>query len=808
MVDVASLPLILAGPILRGVTKERVAVWVALKQASNLTLKVLDGSGTAVAGSAPTVSTTRVGTNLHIALAEFIPSEALEQAEVYSYNLQFGALGDLTSSAIFKPSGAPQIGLSFPGSPVANLPSFVTPRADLNEVRIAQGSCRKPHGESIDAFMLLDAAIGADVGNPTRRPQQLFHTGDQIYADDVADSLLLIIKEVAAAIIGPAPNDGGPVGASILAPGARADFALQECKLTSDKANAKSHLLTFAEYCAMYLLVWSDVLWPGAQPDPVLSSFATIYPTEPEFFNTGRGRFELPKAAEFKRENTALRSFFRSLPYVRRSLANIPNYMLLDDHEVGDDLFINRLWIDQTSNATGQAVLRNGLLAYALFQGWGNEHDNAQYRPLLTAVSTWAGSGFSDATARGQIDELVGIPTGVPPTSGGEFERSDAQLRWHYRLIFENRYEVIALDTRTRRFYPAGPDPLTPAATISDESLPQQLLAAPPWADPEGGITVVLTPGPWAYLSAVEDKQRKASEADEVFELDFELIHFNDHGYDRLLSSLAARDPNRARVVVLCGDVHFALATRSQYWSAFRDPLAASPQGPANRAVFAQFLASAFKHQGLPVIFSSLALHYAGFRASRREIHRLVWRAAANQKTFRAGVAEFIDLATDELRTADWRVPVNSDGKAITELRDERDTFNAVTPEAALAWRVRRVLFAGAPKGATTNPVNDFIDLLLALIEVLFNWFVGYLRVAKGGDEVVGVNNMGFITFKWNAAEDKSATQALTWFNDARDDLYAAQAQGVSQLLEARTVTVQELPLALEEPPPLTRIEL
>jgi phosphodiesterase/alkaline phosphatase D-like protein len=69
------------------------------------------------------------------------------------------------------------------------------------------------------------------------------------------------------------------------------------------------------------------------------------------------------------------------LPKVRRALANVPVYMMLDDHEVTDDWNLNPMWKDRVyTNPLGKTVLRNGILAYGLFQGWGNDPEYFETR--------------------------------------------------------------------------------------------------------------------------------------------------------------------------------------------------------------------------------------------------------------------------------------------------------------------------------------------------------------------------------------------------------------------------------------------
>ena len=36
--------------------------------------------------------------------------------------------------------------------------------------------------------------------------------------------------------------------------------------------------------------------------------------------------------------------FRKNLPKVQRALANVPTYMILDDHDVTDDYFLNPVW--------------------------------------------------------------------------------------------------------------------------------------------------------------------------------------------------------------------------------------------------------------------------------------------------------------------------------------------------------------------------------------------------------------------------------------------------------------------------------
>jgi hypothetical protein len=84
----------------------------------------------------------------------------------------------------------------------------------VGKLRIVHGSCRKAHGEGLDALALLDSLITGKAGSAYDRPHQLLLTGDQIYADDVADILLVMVNDAGEALLGwpekiPFPADLG-----------------------------------------------------------------------------------------------------------------------------------------------------------------------------------------------------------------------------------------------------------------------------------------------------------------------------------------------------------------------------------------------------------------------------------------------------------------------------------------------------------------------------------------------------------------------------------------------------------------------
>ena len=58
---------------------------------------------------------------------------------------------------------------------------------------------------------------------------------------------------------------------------------------------------------------------------------------------------------------------------MRRVLANIPSYMIFDDHEVTDDWNMTfSTWKKIYHDPLGMRIIQNALTAYALCQHWGN----------------------------------------------------------------------------------------------------------------------------------------------------------------------------------------------------------------------------------------------------------------------------------------------------------------------------------------------------------------------------------------------------------------------------------------------------
>jgi hypothetical protein len=428
--QVKDLPLVLCGPILRRVTKDSATVMVVLKEAREVVLEVYGGEHDQEILARAVQPTSPLGEHLYYALvtARFEPG-AVVPGEAYLYDLRFNtggaAVQTLLSDGVLVPgaaSGATLLELLLYHE--QKRPSLIIPPDEPERLCVLHGSCRKPHGHGPDALALADEELSQGIperaSQPLKgaRPHMLLLTGDQIYADDVHPALLWGIHRAMQALLGRERFEQAQVG--LPKPGAdRTPFIKNLAELSS--GHAKHHLISWPEFCGMYLLAWSPALW----------GFVIQHPD--------------------------LKGFRDALPKVRRALAHVPTYMIFDDHDITDDWFISEAWTRRAlASAQGRRILRNGLAAYLLFQHAGNAPDELAPGTVghealaLTLAHQDASPSPSEPTP---LDKLLGLVKSGQPLATGEpgVDRVD----WHWSLSTD-RWEVVALDTRMRRVFKQG----------------------------------------------------------------------------------------------------------------------------------------------------------------------------------------------------------------------------------------------------------------------------------------------------------------------------------------------------------------
>jgi hypothetical protein len=802
-VPVSSLPLVICGPMLRRVAPSSVTVFLALKESRNVLLRVYASDApNAPAVLAGTATTSRLGDNLHVVCvtATAAGQATLAPGTLYRYQCFFAPSGAAATSPHLFTAGvtaatetAARDLLTYPGAGSPVLPSFVTPPADPGQLRLFHGSCRKPHGPADDMLGVVDGVVAQAVTDLTRRPHQLILTGDQIYADDVADPVLAVIVVTATALRIRQDRLRDKTGTRDLTEaeksvGHRLPTVLEQGAFSTEYG--ASHLMTFAEFAVMYLLAWTDVLWPATLP-----SFPDVHPGEwsvlgdayqsvvdggaPWYAGFKGKAFEEAVAIcvtyhEQLRQATQFKAGQRA---VRRLLANTPTLMMLDDHEITDDWYRTREWsvkavlAPPAGSALGRRIIQNGLAAFAVFQAWGNTPDRfATGTPgaaLLDALATW--DGEENATSA-QIATRVGLPSMF---SDGDPVRPSGALGYHFSLSWTN-YQLVVLDTRTTRSFRLGwADP--PALLWSEDQY-----AGVPDVGPEG-IVVVVSPAPVVGMPLVEDIAQPAAvvfvdaktsvsspvrflggykPGADVF--DVEAWASDEGAYHRLLGGLLAVGApgsdgvRRRRVVLLSGDVHYGYSARLRYSARQRY------QGPAGRVegVLVQLTSSALHNQEFP---KTEALHIVGYLGLQPHVRFACW-ANPTGRPLEVGTRVQIVGTNDAADPIPAEEPWYAEGSpAVARLSP------LVTLTADPEWQLGidylndpRPMVYTPPATPVPDPGADPMASLHSFgLLTASAMHVG--ETERAGKAAVGRNNVAEIGFRWGAGDDKEVVQTFWW---------------------------------------------
>jgi hypothetical protein len=173
--NAADWPLILVGPMVRRVEADAVSVFVVCKHPRTVRLSIYEGTNLDAARLVHEHDdhTVELGRFLHVASVTARPTSPLRPGRVYGYNLRLrGATGSGDGGPVAAVTDLRSLGLlDRLGYEHGGLPSFVVPPTRLEDVRIAHGSCRKPHVERRDALATLDQILAGSHDDPAARPQ-------------------------------------------------------------------------------------------------------------------------------------------------------------------------------------------------------------------------------------------------------------------------------------------------------------------------------------------------------------------------------------------------------------------------------------------------------------------------------------------------------------------------------------------------------------------------------------------------------------------------------------------------------------
>ncbi|HTH49491.1 MAG TPA: hypothetical protein VMB21_18390 [Candidatus Limnocylindria bacterium] len=797
-------------------------VWLALKQPTTVTLSVMASQtfgAPSVFSTTPIPSNPRhtvaIGLNLHIVAvtAHAAPGDKpLEAGKEYFYNVTF--LTDTNSITLLGAVGNDATLYAYPGR---TQPSFVMPPTDINKLRLIQGSCRKPNAGGPDALATLDRLIAGAIADPTiTRPHQLILGGDQIYADEVADVLLLMLSDAAVALLGTPetmPLVDGAIVAETVRPTTRTGVIVDHAKLTSD--DTRSHLMSLGEYLAMYLFVWSDVLWPKDLDNdiPVMDDLAKA--------GVNVGGLSKKVRGEIPEQRKGVVTMAKTLKSVRRALANIPTYMILDDHEVTDDYNMTREFCENVyGSPLGMRIIRNGLTAYALCQHWGNAPEQFEtnaalpFNPpagvafLQSFATAAANPGAFDTAVKQAVglhtpaemlarSQKTGLPFAVYHDEGLRAKTPDgwvdsSSLIFNYS-VETPAYQLIVTDSRTGRSFPRGL--LQPPDLIEASQLAFQIGGTPDLAN---RLLMVLFTTNFPACPGIRQAARDLPTLGrgQIYENDlFDSWEIERVDYGRILAALSRKFPRDANgvltgsLVVLSGDVHASSVSRLHYKA---DAQTGDPAGGATRAdlVIGQLISSALRNQsdktlgehqqGYSFVPDKLAAKLA--KQNTQLVEDFIgWnplttapgtRVADRQESY----LSLTDTTKSHAETVPWRV--TNDGTIVTqrietqiELTLEllvRQIINVVQPPD---FRMHLEYVQGDPSGLN-GYVPPPIDKTSAMKRLRDSAMVcqAYSTNVRCAQEIVGMNNIVEVAFTADPSfPAKQVHQTVRWFDRGVD---------------------------------------
>lgn len=521
----STLPFLIAGPILRKTTASELVFWLVTSEPLQGTfeLNLEPNQGLIFSQDLTACHQLKIGTHCYLTLAHFQGQFPTNVALSYQFLTQHGAITDICPSLLYQD----ELALTF----------RISTKADY----ILHGSCRNPHHPSKDALVATDHKVAKQ--DLEQRPDMLLMSGDQIYADHVAGPTLdAIIQTIDLLGLPDERFTHAPFSSS------QELFGHSNCYYSRDKLlphyvddghwltkffphrnapifssrEAENHLVTFSEFFAMYLLVWSPALWQYVNIDRLLDSG----------FAHGGASISPKLQQKWREERVTIEKFVSGLPNVQRLFAHIPTYMIFDDHDVTDDWNLTVGWEKAAySNPLSTRIIGNGLITYWLCQGWGNEPNNFNQEFLDVATRFIEQPG-----GQAQDDFIRYLYT---------FER------WHYTV--HTSPKVVVLDTRTRRWRsesrmnkPSGLMDWEALIEFQHELMHQDKV-------------VVVSAAPMFGVKVIEALQKAATVLGQPLVIDAE--NWMAHpGSANTLLSIFTHTKTPTNFVILSGDVHYSFA--------------------------------------------------------------------------------------------------------------------------------------------------------------------------------------------------------------------------------------------------------
>ena len=514
---------VLAGPLLRRMTTERLTFWLMTTEPVVVDLSLFQNEKTLFTYKSTEVEGThtelKVGNNLFIQLLDIALDKTLPTKCPIHYDLRLNDLGwsEWADDIVY---------------PGHSLPFFVL---QPKIAKILHGSCRKPHHPSNDGLLRVDSLF--ENTEPSEWPSVLVMSGDQIYADDVAAPMLWAIHQLIPHL--GLPDEKLPcveVESAYDLHKETAYYYAREELLPNNKASvsmidqifggvkkpvfttdtAQNHLISLAEILAMYALVWSPEGWNIIFKNSDISILPSGLSNE--------------HAQIYKQQVPIIKEFAEGLPKVRRALAHISIAMIFDDHDITDDWNLTAAW-EQTAynHSFSSRIIGNALLGYLLCQGWGNSPESFSSKLLNEAQEVLNCPGTS------KHDELLYTLVRL----------SNWNYTWH------TSPPLVVLDTRTQRWRSekstAKPSGLMDWEALTD--LQQQLKGL--------DSVIMVSAAPIFGVKLIESIQRVFTWFGQPLMVDAE--NWMAHpGAAHALMNMFKHNKTPKNFVILSGDVHYS----------------------------------------------------------------------------------------------------------------------------------------------------------------------------------------------------------------------------------------------------------
>ena len=489
-----------------------------------------------------------------------------EQLLAYDLSLSGNSLADLGLL-----SGPGRI--AYDGLP---LPTFFLTKETTS---FLHGSCRNLGGSGLDALPGGDELIAEHWHDLRLRPSLLILDGDQIYADHLPAPLIQHLTRLGNELMGWEESIPGIVSRLIEIPvNGRQKLAAEKAGFTS--GGAQNQLLAFGEFAALYLLAWNVENWPDVLPP--FSMTGNPQDGHPFYKVTEMGKTLLSPVEKTPEQAYSemvanLEKVREGIPAVRRLLANIPTYMIFDDHDVTDDLFITRKWKQGVWNSdTGRRVVANGLAAAWAFQCWGNDPDRFPPEFVGAVTDHLQGQAKNEGFAKTFEEKIWNFPD------------------WTYSLPVHPT--TVVMNTRTQRGYDSDEGA---ARLINQEGLELIRWAAMRAGYQRGDPLILVSPTPVVGYETVEGMQERVSRYIGPYTFDLESWRANLEGYISLFKFLILElEPQY--VVFLSGDVHYGFTISASFtWRGTSLPVV-------------QLTSSALKNSGMALEVIGLSSLIAG----------------------------------------------------------------------------------------------------------------------------------------------------------------------------------------------------